>query len=99
PDYLVNAGGLIQVADELEGYQPDRVMEKTRGIYDMLLRIYERSQEQRLPTSQAADQLVLERLHHVADLKRIFLGLDRRGRSFSGQRRDEDVPTPVGLQP
>lgn len=79
PDYLVNAGGLIQVADELEGYHPDRVMEKTRGIYDMLLRIYERSQEQRLPTSQAADQLVLERLHHVADLKRIFLGLDRRG--------------------
>ncbi|WP_455565160.1 Leu/Phe/Val dehydrogenase [Kroppenstedtia eburnea] len=78
PDYLVNAGGLIQVADELEGYNHERVMEKTRGIYDMLLRIYELSRREDLPTCRAADRLVLERLQRTTDLKRIFLGLDRR---------------------
>ncbi len=78
PDYLVNAGGLIQVADELEGYSYERVMEKTRGIYDMLLRIYELSRKEDLPTCRAADRLVLERLQQATDLKRIFLGLDRR---------------------
>ncbi|PTX64233.1 leucine dehydrogenase/phenylalanine dehydrogenase [Melghirimyces profundicolus] len=79
PDYLVNAGGLIQVADELQGYHHERVMEKTRGIHDMLLKIYELSREEDLPTCRAADRLVLERLRQVADLKRIFLGFDRRG--------------------
>ncbi|SFS63179.1 Leu/Phe/Val dehydrogenase [Marininema halotolerans] len=74
PDYLVNAGGLIQVADELKGYRHERVMEKTQGIYDMLLKIYRLSKEENLPTCRAADQLVLERLHQVADLKRILLG-------------------------
>ncbi|SDX40078.1 leucine dehydrogenase/phenylalanine dehydrogenase [Marininema mesophilum] len=73
PDYLVNAGGLIQVADELKGYRHERVMEKTQEIYDMLLKIYQLSSEKDLPTCRAADQLVLERLHQVADLKRILL--------------------------
>lgn len=75
PDYLVNAGGLILVADELEGPCRERVMEKTRGIYDMLLKIFERSVTDGIPTSQAADLLVLERLNKVADLKRILLGV------------------------
>ncbi|MDR6226038.1 Leu/Phe/Val dehydrogenase [Desmospora profundinema] len=79
PDYLVNAGGLIQVADELHGYHHDRVMEKTRGIYEMLLKIYQLSRQEDLPTCRAADRLVLERLHQVGDLKRILLGFDRNG--------------------
>ncbi|OYD07376.1 Leu/Phe/Val dehydrogenase [Paludifilum halophilum] len=74
PDYLVNAGGLIQVADELNGYHKDRVMEKTRAIYEMLLKIYQLSREEDLPVCRAADRLVLERLRQVADLKRILLG-------------------------
>ncbi|MFC4076273.1 Leu/Phe/Val dehydrogenase [Salinithrix halophila] len=78
PDYLVNAGGLIQVADELSGYHHERVMEKTRSIFDMLLKIYQLSREEDLPTCRAADQLVLERLRQVSDLKRILLGFERR---------------------
>lgn len=79
PDYLVNAGGLIQVADELKRYNHERVMEKTRQIYEMLLRIYQRSEKDDIPTCRAADQLVLERLRQVGDLKRILLGFDRNG--------------------
>jgi len=78
PDYLVNAGGLIQVADELEGFSEERVLAKTKAIYDMLLKIYERSRRENIPTCRAADRLVLERLEQVADLRRILL-CDPRG--------------------
>lgn len=80
PDYLVNAGGLIQVADELEGFHQERVLAKTKAIYDMLLQIYERSKEEQIPTCRAADRLVVERLEKVADLRRILLGFERDGR-------------------
>lgn len=82
PDYLVNAGGLIQVADEVEGYEEKRVLAKTKAIYDMLLAIYERSHAENIATSRAADQLVMERIEKVADLRRILLGfhLSERGR-------------------
>lgn len=75
PDYLVNAGGLIQVADELSGYNEKRVMAKTRSIYEMLLKIYRLSRERDIPTYRALDRLVAKRLEQVADLRRIFLGL------------------------
>ena len=68
------------MADELEGYSHERVMEKTRGIYDMLLRIYELSKREDLPTCRAADRLVLERLRQTTDLKQILGLLDRRTR-------------------
>ncbi|WP_244527442.1 Leu/Phe/Val dehydrogenase [Lihuaxuella thermophila] len=82
PDYLVNAGGLIQVADELEGFSEERVLAKTKAIYDMLLQIYELSEKEQIPTCRAADRLVVERLEKVADLRRILLGWgrDARGR-------------------
>jgi glutamate dehydrogenase/leucine dehydrogenase len=80
PDYLVNAGGLIQVADEVEGYEEKRVLAKTKAIYDMLLTIYERSQEENIPTCRAADQLVMERIEKVADLRRILLGFHLSGK-------------------
>jgi glutamate dehydrogenase/leucine dehydrogenase len=77
PDYLVNAGGLIQVADELKGYNEERVMAKTRSIYQMLLQIYQLSREEDIPTYRAADRLVVKRLEQVADLRRILLGFTR----------------------
>lgn len=79
PDYLVNAGGLIQVADERNGFHLERVMAQTQGIYEMLLNIYRLSQEEDLPTCRAADRLVLERLRRVSDLKRILLGMECKG--------------------
>lgn len=71
PDYLVNAGGLIQVADELKGYVPARVLAKTNSIYEMLLQVYKLSSEQNIPTWLAADRLVEERIARVADLKSV----------------------------
>jgi phenylalanine dehydrogenase len=55
PDYIVNAGGLIQVADELYGPNTERVLKKTRTIYDSLIEIYEKSEKDSISTSKAAD--------------------------------------------
>ncbi len=74
PDYLVNAGGLIQVADELKGYNPERVLEQTRSIYNTLLQIYKLSEQKQMCTSEAANHLVLERIKKSADLKTILIG-------------------------
>lgn len=78
PDYLVNAGGLIQVADELHGANPERVLSKTTAIYDILLQVYELAEQRNIPTSMAANQLVEERLDLIADIKRIR-GIARQG--------------------
>jgi phenylalanine dehydrogenase len=74
PDYLVNAGGLIQVADEMKGYNPERVLAKTNSIYEMLLQVYKLSAEQNIPTWLAADRLVEERIASVEDFKSIRVG-------------------------
>ncbi|ARU61236.1 leucine dehydrogenase [Tumebacillus avium] len=71
PDYLANAGGLIQVADELKGYVPERVLAKTKGIFEMLLQVYKLSSEQEIPTWLAADRLVEQRIEKVRDLKSV----------------------------
>jgi phenylalanine dehydrogenase len=72
PDYLVNAGGLIQVADELHGANPERVLAKTKSIYDTLIKIYEYAEKHDLPTSVAVNRIVEERLGVIRDLKTIF---------------------------
>lgn len=62
PDYIVNAGGLIQVADELYGANKARVLKKTEAIYDTLLQIFQGARLQSISTLEAANQVVERRL-------------------------------------
>jgi leucine dehydrogenase len=64
PDYVINAGGLIEVSTQYLNPTADRaeVLQKVDKIYDTILRIFERSQQENLPTSQIADNMALERL-------------------------------------
>ena len=57
PDYVINAGGLINVANEIEGYDENKVKLKTEEIYDTLLNIYKISDKEGIPTSEASDKL------------------------------------------
>lgn len=59
PDYVVNAGGLINVVDELEsgGYKPERVASRIKDIKITLAKIFEISDKKNLPTSRVADNL------------------------------------------
>lgn len=59
PDYLANAGGLINVAAELDkrGYSRRRVVRKVRGIRNTTKKIIQLSRKQNKPTSEIADRL------------------------------------------
>lgn len=62
-DYIINAGGLINVAVELEGYDQQRAMHKVDAIYDTIKLILQRSRGQGITTAQAGWELAAERLH------------------------------------
>ncbi len=67
PDYVINAGGVINVADELNGYNQARAMKKVEEIYGSLERVFEISKRDNIPTYLAADRMAEERieaLHH-----------------------------------
>ncbi len=67
PDYVINAGGLIQVADELDNdnYSEERVMKKCEGIYLKILNIFSIAREKNISTAEAADHLVEERIKAI----------------------------------
>ncbi|WP_440996519.1 Leu/Phe/Val dehydrogenase [Arhodomonas sp. SL1] len=63
PDYVINAGGVIDVADEHHGYDPFRVRRRIDAIADTLTEIFGRSRREGLPTNEIADRIAEERLH------------------------------------
>ncbi|HZO15016.1 MAG TPA: Glu/Leu/Phe/Val dehydrogenase dimerization domain-containing protein [Polyangiaceae bacterium] len=65
PDYAINAGGLINVALELEGYNADKARERTMKVYDTIHEIADRSRLSLTPTYRVADLLVEEKLAQV----------------------------------
>ena len=73
PDYVVNAGGLINVYGELKGWTAERSMQKAADIYYTLLRIFERSDAEKIPTYQAADRLAEDRIKKVGEIQRTFV--------------------------
>jgi leucine dehydrogenase len=76
PDYVINGGGLIQVADELMGYDPERAKRKVANIYNALLRIFAISERDGIGTHKAADRLVEERLAKIGAVSRIYSSQD-----------------------
>ncbi len=62
PDYAINAGGLVNVAQEVVGYDAKVARDKTLRIYDTMMEIFERSQKVGAPTHKVADMLVEEKL-------------------------------------
>lgn len=73
PDFIANAGGLIQVADEIYGYRHDRVRHQVQGIYGVLLEIFREADEKGLATNVIAMQRVRQRLGQVHAIRRIHV--------------------------
>ncbi|SFX04460.1 leucine dehydrogenase [Thermoactinomyces sp. DSM 45891] len=77
PDYVINAGGLINVADELVGYNPERAMKKVEGIYDNILRVFEIAKRDGIPSYQAADRMAEERIASLRQSRSTFVQTER----------------------
>ena len=66
PDYAINAGGLVNVAQEVLGYDATKSRAKTMEIYDTIFEIADRSRKTNAPTYRIADMLVEEKLALVS---------------------------------
>jgi valine dehydrogenase (NAD+) len=73
PDYVVNAGGVIQVADELHGFSFERARERALRIFDTTRSVLATADAQGVPPSVAADQLAERRIAAVPAAERFWL--------------------------
>lgn len=66
PDYAINAGGLVNVAQEVLGYDANKSRAKTMEIFDTIYEIADRSKKTLTPTYRIADMMVEEKLAAVS---------------------------------
>ena len=74
PDYLVNAGGVIQVADELHGFSFERAKARAEQILGTTRQILAMADADGIPPAVAADRLAERRIAEVGRLRGIYLG-------------------------
>lgn len=70
PDFVVNAGGLINVYDELLGYSKSRALHRVDGIYDATMRILETAQEKGITPVSAALHVAERRIDEIGGMTR-----------------------------
>jgi leucine dehydrogenase len=73
PDYVINAGGLINVYGELNDWTADQARRKAGEIYETLCQIFELAKNDGLPTYEAADRVAERRIGQVGALKRTWV--------------------------
>jgi valine dehydrogenase (NAD+) len=73
PDYVVNAGGVIQVADEIEGFNFDRAKLRATRIFDTTRSILQLADAESISPATAADRLAERRMADVGRLRAIRL--------------------------
>jgi leucine dehydrogenase len=72
PDYVANAGGVINVYSELAGWTSARSFRKADEIYDTILKVFQIAKTERIPTYLAADRLAEQRIHAVGSMIRTW---------------------------
>src|SRR4051794_26655953 len=75
PDYCVNSGGLIQVADELDpaGFSFERAKQRATGIYDTTYSVFVLAAHDGVPPAIAADRLAERRMRDIGRLRGVWL--------------------------
>lgn len=82
PDFVINSGGLMNVADELIGYDRERAMKKVEGIYRTLREVFRRSRTEGITPARAAERLAADRMQRVSRVRLLWVpGHTRTGRS------------------
>jgi valine dehydrogenase (NAD+) len=69
----VKSGGLVQVADELEGFSFERAPQRAAGIFETTRQVIELARADGVPPAIAADRLAERRIHEVGRLRGIWL--------------------------
>ncbi|MEG3066061.1 Glu/Leu/Phe/Val dehydrogenase [Acetomicrobium sp.] len=76
PDYIINAGGVINVAAELEpgGYVREKAVKKAEALYNAVLEVIEIAKKENIPTYKAADRLAENRINLLAKVRKNYVG-------------------------
>jgi valine dehydrogenase (NAD+) len=73
PDYVVNSGGVIQVADELRGFNARLARARAVQIFEITLSILMTAETEEMPPLTAADRLAERRMSDVGRLRELWL--------------------------
>jgi leucine dehydrogenase len=85
PDYLINAGGLMNVSIEFEGWADSKSRRMIDTIYDKTLDVFRISDEQNIPVNKAADVMAEKRIEAMKNIKNAYLG--KINHRMPGQKR------------
>jgi valine dehydrogenase (NAD+) len=73
PDFCVNSGGVIQVADELEGFSFERAEERAGGIFETTQEVFALAEADSITPEEAAERLAERRMRDVGRLNGVYL--------------------------
>lgn len=73
PDFVINSGGVINVYEEIKGYDKDRAMSRASAIYDAVKKVIKISKDEDMPTYKAADKMAEDRIAAMAKTNNIYL--------------------------
>ena len=71
PDYVVNAGGVINIAEELRGYHRERAYANVRRIFTTTTRVLEAADADGITTAEAADRMAEARIDAISQVQLI----------------------------
>ena len=66
PDYVINAGGVIDVVNEGPGYSEEKVLRQVDGIYETVMRVFTEAEAMDLATNEVARAMAMRRIEKVA---------------------------------
>lgn len=81
PDFVANAGGLMNVFVELEGYSKERAIKKVEAVYDNIMEVFKIADKENVATYKAAQILAKRRIEIIGKLRQHHQG--RNSRPFS----------------
>lgn len=72
PDYLINAGGLINAYSELAGYSKKRTLQLAENIYAATRTVLNKSKSENISTVEAANQIAEKRIQDIRNIKSVY---------------------------
>ncbi|MSQ15100.1 MAG: Glu/Leu/Phe/Val dehydrogenase [Dehalococcoidia bacterium] len=73
PDYVINAGGVINCAEEMAGYNRERAFQRVERIGEAVERVLVLAKKENIPTAEAANRLAQERIRTIAQIHKGFI--------------------------
>ncbi|MCA9507287.1 MAG: Glu/Leu/Phe/Val dehydrogenase [Myxococcales bacterium] len=87
PDFVVSAGGLINVSNELAGYNRKHALAQAATIYDIVEQVLMIAENEKISTLNAAKTMAERRIESIANLKRMSVGMSLRKRTRRTKER------------